>query len=347
MDGMLQRHCAKHIYVVPDGLKELMSDISREVLRTQPTNIYCFIADYLDALIITRENARVASRLVQHIVEISTTTCDFLKKTGMTRQEADRVVKVIQSNFKKHLRQSPVVYNPEEYIADLEEANVVSNIINEADIPSELGEEAAKIIQSAYKIYKDKREREKEMLNGMIDWRVAARSAIRLYRKTGVTNEEANRAATLIKAAYKGYYTRRVLKRMTQSERAISETLEKPADLVNSDSAVKSEKSVKINYDTVIPHVDFEDVVETNKTVYPIENVKSPLTSRTSDVVSNALNTIFEHTMAVVERVQVHTDNKTDIEEINNFDSYSGTYENEDETTDGLNEGEDTYGSRD
>lgn len=28
---MLQRHCAKYIYVVPDGLRELMSDISREV----------------------------------------------------------------------------------------------------------------------------------------------------------------------------------------------------------------------------------------------------------------------------------------------------------------------------
>jgi hypothetical protein len=31
MDVMLQRHCARYIYVVPDGLRELMSDISREV----------------------------------------------------------------------------------------------------------------------------------------------------------------------------------------------------------------------------------------------------------------------------------------------------------------------------
>lgn len=33
----------------------------------------------------------------------------------------------------------------------------------------------------------------------MIDWRVAARSTMRLYRKTEVTIEEANRAASLIK----------------------------------------------------------------------------------------------------------------------------------------------------
>lgn len=32
---MLQRHNAKLIYAVPDGLRELMSDISREVLTTK------------------------------------------------------------------------------------------------------------------------------------------------------------------------------------------------------------------------------------------------------------------------------------------------------------------------
>lgn len=41
---------------VPDGLKELMSDISREVLREQPENIYEFIADYLEEMEITREH---------------------------------------------------------------------------------------------------------------------------------------------------------------------------------------------------------------------------------------------------------------------------------------------------
>lgn len=40
---------------IPDGLKELMSDISREVLREQPENIYEFIADYLEEMEITRE----------------------------------------------------------------------------------------------------------------------------------------------------------------------------------------------------------------------------------------------------------------------------------------------------
>lgn len=41
---------------IPDGLKQLMSDISREVLREQPENIYDFIADYLEDLELTREH---------------------------------------------------------------------------------------------------------------------------------------------------------------------------------------------------------------------------------------------------------------------------------------------------
>lgn len=41
---------------VPDGLKQLMSDISREVLREQPENIYEFVADYLEEMTLAREH---------------------------------------------------------------------------------------------------------------------------------------------------------------------------------------------------------------------------------------------------------------------------------------------------
>lgn len=66
-------------------------------------------------------------------------------------------------------------------------------------MPFEKAEEAAVIIQTAYRQFKEKQEKQRELLKGMVDWRIAARSAIYLYKKTGVTKEEANRAATLIK----------------------------------------------------------------------------------------------------------------------------------------------------
>lgn len=43
---------------IPDGLKELMSDIGREVLREQPTSIYTFVADYLESLLVVREESQ-------------------------------------------------------------------------------------------------------------------------------------------------------------------------------------------------------------------------------------------------------------------------------------------------
>ena len=56
MNFILHKHQTEnHVVPVPFGLKELLDDISREVLREQPDQIYEFIADYLDALLLIRE----------------------------------------------------------------------------------------------------------------------------------------------------------------------------------------------------------------------------------------------------------------------------------------------------
>ncbi|KAJ8980105.1 hypothetical protein NQ317_008566 [Molorchus minor] len=323
MNAMLQRHCARYIYVVPEGLRELMSDISREVLRSQPQqNIYGFIADYLDALMITRENARVAARLIQSITEISTATVEFLQNTGMTRDEADQVIAIIQKTFKKHIELVEVlpdlfksnyacvngvlyecisvltVLNKNVIIPkEIEEANIISNIINEANITPEQAEEAALIIQRAFRAFKLRREKERELLSGMIDWRIAARSAIQLYRRTGVTNEEANRAATLIKAAYKGYYTRRVLRKLAAESKFIHEgppTVEEPEEEADEHADLR----VSINYETVIPHVDFAEPAFGEG--HSLIEVKQG-DSTTIDVVAYAIEEILETAFPLTE----------------------------------------------
>ena len=58
MDYSLQVHGAKYIFPIPDGLKELSSDIIREVLRHQPEHINGFIADYLETMLEVREKTR-------------------------------------------------------------------------------------------------------------------------------------------------------------------------------------------------------------------------------------------------------------------------------------------------
>ncbi|XP_019881376.1 uncharacterized protein LOC109609188 [Aethina tumida] len=244
MDVTLQKHCAKFIYAVPDGLHELMSDISREVLRFQPEDIYTFIADYLDALLITRENARVASRLVTTITRIAITTVDLLEQTGMRYEEADRVVSVIQEVFRRHMD-----IKPSDNLSsndDLDEENVVTEIICLSSVPSYIADEAGLIIQKAYQMFKERKQFERNLLENMLDWRVAARSAIHLYRKTGVSKEEADRAATLIKAAYKGYYTRRQISKWCEMEKAHPQK-----DITNVEFLNQSDENEELREDSI------------------------------------------------------------------------------------------------
>uniref|UniRef100_A0A1Y1MXK5 RIIa domain-containing protein n=1 Tax=Photinus pyralis TaxID=7054 RepID=A0A1Y1MXK5_PHOPY len=213
MDVVLQRHCAKYIYAIPDGLRELMSDISREVLRSQPEDMYTFIADYLDALMITRENARVAAKTVENITAIGITVVELLQETGMSREEADNLSLTVQTAFKRYVTEQEEHRLETDYEI-IQETDLVTEIIEEAKVRVEDTDAAAAIIQKAYRMFKRSQEQAKDLLSGMVDWRIAARSTIRLYRKTDVSYEDANRAATLIKAAYKGYYTRRTMNRL-------------------------------------------------------------------------------------------------------------------------------------
>ncbi|CAH1176298.1 unnamed protein product [Phaedon cochleariae] len=312
MNVMLQRHAAKHIYIVPDGLRELMTDISREVLRSDPTNMYTFIADYLEALLLTRENARVAARLVQSITEITTTTCEFLKNTGMEIVDVKRIVSIIRRTFKSRIKDDAEHIALDRTTEEFDEINIISDIINEADISPEQGEEAARIIQRAYREFKVRKEKERELLSGMIDWRVAARSAIYLYRQTGVTNEEANRAATLIKAAYKGYYTRKVMKKLAEESKKLyqeEENVEECDDDETHVLGISDSKMVKINYETVIPHVDFGDVTDVDENIKeseyiqvaePPPSLEEPAGSTTSAIASFAVQQILKDTFLAV-----------------------------------------------
>lgn len=105
-----------------------------------------------------------------------------------------------------------------------EEQEFLESVMEEIDVEHMYLDAAARIIQKAYREFKEREARERDLLRGMVDWRVAARATIQLYRRTGVTYAEANRAATLIKAAYKGYYTRRLMRKLL--ERGAKEYLE-------------------------------------------------------------------------------------------------------------------------
>lgn len=161
----------------------------------------------------------VAARLVENIAEIATTIASFLERTGMKREEVNKTVAVLQTAFRKYLSVKPkarpngkLIFFPSlnlsifflfvTILEQVEEEEFITDVMETIHLLPEKAEEAVIVIQNAYKQFKERQERQSELLKGMIDWRIAARSAIYLYKKTGVTAEEANRAATLIKVSF-------------------------------------------------------------------------------------------------------------------------------------------------
>ncbi|XP_075979855.1 uncharacterized protein LOC142979012 [Anticarsia gemmatalis] len=95
-------HCKLSL---PQGLKELMNDISREVLRAQPADLYGFIAGYLSALLVSRDNLSVAAYVLSHVCE-----CDCrkelmceLRDIGLDEEDAEDAFKVIMKYFSKEI----------------------------------------------------------------------------------------------------------------------------------------------------------------------------------------------------------------------------------------------------
>ncbi|CAG9791091.1 unnamed protein product [Diatraea saccharalis] len=102
MEDLLQKQIHDSFKLaLPEGLKELMSDISREVLRAQPTNIYDFIANYLSVLLISREHLAIAGHLCDSVC--ATSCCqeleDELRYLDLEEEKAGRVKEFILEYF--------------------------------------------------------------------------------------------------------------------------------------------------------------------------------------------------------------------------------------------------------
>lgn len=135
---------------------------------------------------------------------------------------------------------------------EFEEERFVQEVLNEADIDDGARNKAARIIQAAYRKFRRRQDLEKDLFFGMVDWRVAAKHTISLYRKAGVSEWEANRAATLIKAAYKGFYTRRIMRKLLDKQN-------EEADANNYDVGSTSSSSERRSWDVRSSEAEDED----------------------------------------------------------------------------------------
>ncbi|XP_052752330.1 uncharacterized protein LOC113522673 [Galleria mellonella] len=163
---------------LPEGLQDLMSDISREVLRVQPQNLCQFIARYLSALLVTRENLHIASRVCSNIYEGSCNPEleDELRYIGLNEEDVASAKTVIMKHFET---------------GQVNEGKLMMKLIKETSIDNAQLAAVQRAVRNAFRrhqinnttIYQSSSESSDEVTR-------AASHTLQLYHKTKPTDNE-------------------------------------------------------------------------------------------------------------------------------------------------------------
>ncbi|CAG4955526.1 unnamed protein product [Parnassius apollo] len=248
MNDLLQKHGCSNVFTVPEGLKELMSDITREVLREQPKNICDFVSNYLSALLITREHGVMAVRILEDLCDCRPTVSEHLIQLGLEKDTATSLAQVIKDEIEN--------FEQKKEKEKIREASILKKILSRAQLDEEM---AAKVCQIARNAYKDYWYKKKLMEQGVTmraeePWEVAAERTLALYKKTKPSLNELHRATERIQAAYRGYYIRRnLLKHLKPKKRGSKKALGAPLDIAGSREIDLGPVTVSLmKYDTLI-----------------------------------------------------------------------------------------------
>lgn len=218
MNFLSHRHRKlSEIVPVPDGLRELMADITREVLRYQPDNIELFIADYLEAMLLTRELCSIADRTVEDVLDSSLQIVELLQKDGIALNQAESVVKVLKEEFRNHA---------EDMSEDepLKEMKIVSRLVNECELTIDQARKASTIIESAWCHYYQRNKNQPVRVGHEFAHHEAVKNTLSIYQKSNATCSELSKAENVLQPGYKGYFTRKIQSTKEECVEMISRT---------------------------------------------------------------------------------------------------------------------------
>ncbi|XP_046966884.1 uncharacterized protein LOC124534887 [Vanessa cardui] len=206
MNDLLQKHGCANVFSIPEGLKELMSDVTREVLREQPPKIYDFISNYLSVLLITREHGIMAVKIMDDLCDCRPSVSEHLIQLGLQIGESQILSQIIKEEIEG--------FQPSEGKETIKEYDIIKKILKKIPLDEVM---AAKVCQVARNAFRDywyrKQTMEKLKIKPKEPWDVAAQRTLELYKRTKPSPSELARATEKIQAAYRGYYVRRNLLR--------------------------------------------------------------------------------------------------------------------------------------
>ncbi|XP_047995926.1 uncharacterized protein LOC125233834 isoform X2 [Leguminivora glycinivorella] len=188
---------------MPEGLKDLMADISREVLRAQPENLYQFIADYLSSLLVAREHLFVAARVCD---DVCTNTCcaDLeaeLRALSLSEEDLETSLKIISEYFSS---------------GDVKEGNLLQKLIRKTSINPKAYPAVQDAVRRAFlrhQLNKSTQVESSSTDSELDETSLAAKHTLKIYKKAAESPDiNYDCVASKIQAAYRAYNVRRLRK---------------------------------------------------------------------------------------------------------------------------------------
>ncbi|XP_050089620.1 abnormal spindle-like microcephaly-associated protein homolog [Anopheles aquasalis] len=233
---------------IPEDLRPLLEEMSREVLRAQPQNVVQFLADYLEERLVRRENRRLAERVVDNVLDHSVEIVALLETAGIEPERAEAAVKCIRQEFHRHFETRT---DDERLREAFRERQVLDRLVKECGFSEQEARQASSIIEQAYRTfyYRNTYKAEPQPAARDQDWRQAAKHSLAIYAQTGPTKEQMETAAIRIQAAYRGYYSRKRQQwdqKATLIQRAFRQHQNRKVNLDDTDSEI-------LNYEILCP----------------------------------------------------------------------------------------------
>ncbi|XP_073819571.1 radial spoke binding protein 15 [Musca autumnalis] len=192
---------------VPDGLPELLSDITREVLRCQPTKecLCQFIIDYLHSLIVTREKARMAKMAIDRALRIVDEIVADMCICDIQPSKAEKMCEAMEECFKRFLAQRRCDMGQNIEIIKFNEIDMLDELIRKCKFSDDELKISRPIIEAAYQKFVDAYMTAHENMEG-------TEALYQYFREREMKRLEEHKrqeAAVKIQANFRGFLVRR------------------------------------------------------------------------------------------------------------------------------------------
>ncbi|XP_075145817.1 radial spoke binding protein 15 [Haematobia irritans] len=306
---------------IPDGLPELLSDITREVLRCQPTKegLCQFIIDYLHSLILAKEKAQMAMMGINQALRIVDEIIADMCLCDIPKIKADRMCEAMEDCFKRFLAQRRCDTERNNEFIKFNEVDVFDELIRKCKFSEVELKMSKPIIEAAYQRFVEAYMKAHENAEGT----ETLYQYFRNREEKRLEERKQQEAAIKIQSNFRGFLARRSLFAMKDSGKPIEESLESHIDIMEKDQAARKiqrffrqQKNQKFKKDS-FNDFEFQDVCEPKSNVSLSAN--APPTTGDEPVLIGEHISLEENIIVQENTKEQNLDLEDDQQELNNL----------------------------